>query len=312
MMHSPGVSGTFTIDEALRRALDGTSLTFRRSGSVVTIEIARLAESVEVTGRISTVSTPKLTEPLRDIPQTITVIPRAVMDEQGATTLRDVLRNVAGITFQAGEGGVPAGDQLSIRGFSARTDMFVDGVRDFGGYSRDSFNMEQVEVAKGPTSTLAGRGSTGGAINQVSKAPALSPIAEATIGAGTASYQRTTIDLNQPLTDFPVPGTAIRVNAMWNDTDVPNRDRVESSRWGVAPSIGFGSGTSTRATVSYFKLKQDNLPEYGLPWVPVNTNPELAGLRQRRAAGRSVELLWTGHARLREHGHRPGDGGGRS
>ena len=80
------------------------------------------------------------------------------MDEQGATTLRDVLRNVAGITFQAGEGGVPAGDQLSIRGFSARTDMFIDGVRDFGGYSRDSFNMEQVEVAKGPTSSLAGRG----------------------------------------------------------------------------------------------------------------------------------------------------------
>jgi catecholate siderophore receptor len=275
MLYSPGVSGVFTIDEALRRVLDGTSLTFRRSGSVVTIEIARLAESVEVTGRISTVSTPKLTEPLRDIPQTITVIPRAVMDEQGATTLRDVLRNVAGITFQAGEGGVPAGDQLSIRGFSARTDMFVDGVRDFGGYSRDSFNMEQVEVAKGPTSTLAGRGSTGGAINQVSKAPGLSPIAEATVGAGSASYRRTTLDVNQPLPELAIPGTSIRVNAMWTDIEVPNRDRVASSRWGVAPAIGFGSGTSTRATVSYFKLKQDNVPEYGLPWVPANTNPEL-------------------------------------
>ena len=108
------------------------------------------------------------------------------MEEQGATTLRDVLRNVAGITFQAGEGGVPAGDQLSIRGFSARTDIFVDGVRDFGGYSRDSFNLEQVEVAKGPASSLAGRGSTGGAINLVSKAPHLTPIADATIGVGTA------------------------------------------------------------------------------------------------------------------------------
>ena len=276
MMHSPGVSGTLSIDDALTRALDGTSLAFRRSGSVVTIEVGRISESVEVTGRLSGISTPKLTEPLRDIPQTITVIPRAVMEEQGATTLRDVLRNVAGITFQAGEGGVPAGDQLSIRGFSARTDMFVDGIRDFGGYSRDSFNMEQVEVAKGPTSSLAGRGSTGGAINQVSKAPGLSPIADLTISAGDASYQRTTVDLNQPLNDFPVPGTAIRVNAMWNDTSVPNRDRVEASRWGVAPSIGLGAGTRTRATISYFKLKQDNLPEYGLPWVPVNTNPELA------------------------------------
>jgi catecholate siderophore receptor len=276
MMHSPGVSGTWSIDDAIARVLDGTSLAFRRTGSVVRIEVGRLSESVEVTGRISNLSTPKLTEPLRDIPQTITVIPRAVMDEQGATTLRDVLRNVAGITFQAGEGGVPAGDQLSIRGFSARTDMFVDGVRDFGGYSRDSFNMEQVEVAKGPTSSLAGRGSTGGAINQVSKAPNLSPLADATIGAGNASYQRTTIDVNQPLSDFPIPGTAIRVNAMWTDTDVPNRDHVSSSRWGVAPSIGLGAGTKTRATISYFKLKQDNLPDYGLPWVPATTNPELA------------------------------------
>jgi catecholate siderophore receptor len=274
MMHSPGVSGAIAIDAAMARLLDGTSLAFRRTGNVITVEVQRLSEAVEVRGQVAALSTPKFTEPLRDIPQTITVIPREVMAEQGATTLRDVLRNVAGITFQAGEGGVPAGDQLSIRGFSARTDMFIDGVRDFGGYSRDAFNIEQVEVAKGPTSTLAGRGSTGGAINQVSKAPGVAPIAEATIGAGNASYQRTTFDFNQPL-DLPIPGSSFRVNAMWNDTAVPNRDRVDSTRWGVAPSIGFGSGTHTRATVSYYKLKQDNLPEYGLPWVPANTNPEL-------------------------------------
>jgi catecholate siderophore receptor len=275
MMHSPGVTATLAPEAALTRLLDGTSLGFQIVGGTVVIDVGGVTESVQVTGRIASVSTPKLTEPLRDIPQTITIIPRAVMEEQGATTLRDVLRNVAGITFQAGEGGVPAGDQLSIRGFSARTDMFVDGVRDFGGYSRDSFNMEQVEVAKGPTSSLAGRGSTGGAINQVSKAPNLSPVADVTIGTGNASYQRSTLDLNQPLADFAVPGTAIRLNAMWTDSDVPGRDRVSSARWGVAPAIGFGAGTHTRATVSYFKLKQDNLPEYGLPWVPANTNPEL-------------------------------------
>ena len=153
MMQSPGASGLLTVEAALLRLLDGTSLGFRRAGNAVIVEVRVVSESVEVVGRIATVSTPKLTEPLRDIPQTITVIPLTVIDEQGATTLRDVLRNVAGITFQAGEGGAPAGDQLSIRGFSARTDMFVDGVRDFGGYSRDSFNLEQVEVAKGPTSS---------------------------------------------------------------------------------------------------------------------------------------------------------------
>jgi catecholate siderophore receptor len=276
MMYSPGVSGALAAEPALTRLLDGTSLGFQIVGDTVVIDIRGLTESVEVHGNVANLSTPKLTEPLRDIPQTITVITSETMAEQGATTLRDVLRNVAGITFQAGEGGVPAGDQLSIRGFSARTDMFVDGIRDFGGYSRDSFNMEQVEVAKGPTSSLAGRGSTGGAINQVSKAPNLSPTADVTIGAGNASYQRSTLDVNQPLNDFPVEGTAIRLNAMWTDSDVPGRDRVSSSRWGIAPSIGFGAGTHTRASVSYFKLKQDNLPEYGLPWVPVNTNPELA------------------------------------
>ena len=275
MMYSPGVSGALGIDDALTRILEGTSLNFRRSGKSVIIEVRQLTESVEVTGRIGVVSTPKLTEPLRDIPQTITVIPRNVIDEQGATTLRDVLRNVAGITFQAGEGGVPAGDALSIRGFSARTDMFIDGVRDFGGYSRDSFNVEQVEVAKGPASAIAGRGATGGAINQVSKAPGLTPIAEVGLGGGTADYRRTTADVNQPLPDFPVPGTAIRLNAMWTDTEVANRDHVSSARWGVAPSIALGAGTSTRATIGYFKLNQDNVPEYGLPWVPVNTNQQL-------------------------------------
>ena len=277
MMQSAAVSGSLSREEALRRLLDGTSLSYRfGAAGVVTIEVARLSEAVEVTGRIDSLSSPKLTEPLRDVPQTITVITSAVIEEQGATTLRDVLRNVAGITFQAGEGGVPAGDQLTIRGFSARTDMFVDGVRDFGGYARDSFNMEQVEVAKGPTSSLAGRGATGGAINQVSKAPNLSPAVAATFGAGNASYQRSTVDFNQPLDGFPVAGTAIRVNAMWTDSDTPNRDQVYNERWGVAPSMAFGVGTHTRATVSYFKLKQDNLPEYGLPWVPANTNPELA------------------------------------
>lgn len=86
------------------------------------------------------------------------------MNSRGATTLRDVLRNVPGISFQAGEGGVPAGDNMTIRGFGARTDTFVDGIRDFGGYARDSFNMESVEVTKGPASSYAGRGSVGGSV----------------------------------------------------------------------------------------------------------------------------------------------------
>jgi catecholate siderophore receptor len=225
-----------------------------------------------------TVTSPKYTEPLRDIPQTINVIPQAVMQQQGATTLRDVLRNVVGITFQAGEGGVPAGDQLTIRGFSARTDMFIDGVRDFGGYSRDAFNLEQVEVAKGPSSAIAGRGSTGGSINQVSKTPHIGSSRDVSLGVGNAGYRRSTVDVNQQLAD----SVAFRANVMWTDSGTPGRDLVNSERWGVAPSLAFGLDTPTQLTVSHLHLSQDNLPEYGLPWVPANTNPELTAYQNGR------------------------------
>jgi catecholate siderophore receptor len=274
-VQSPGVSGLFTIEQAIEQWLAGTNVTYRFvAPRAVELRLAGTTERVEVSAR-RVVSSPKYTEPLRDIPQTINVITKDVMAQQGATTLRDVLRNVPGITFQAGEGGVPAGDQLTIRGFSARTDMFVDGVRDFGGYTRDAFNLEQVEVTKGPSSAVAGRGSTGGSINQVSKLPSLQSGYLGTATLGSAASRRATIDLNQPLATVAIPGVAVRLNAMWTENDVPRRNEVHAERWGVAPSIAFGLGTAKRATLSYLHLGQDNLPEYGLPWVPANTNPEL-------------------------------------
>jgi catecholate siderophore receptor len=232
-------------------------------------------ETIEVTAPTDGPSSPKYTEPLRYTPQTITVIPHELIEQQGATTLREVLRNVTGISIQAGEGGggLP-GDNLSIRGFAARSDIFVDGVRDFGAYTRDPFNIEQVEVAKGPASLYSGRGSTGGALNLSSKAPLPGEAHSATFGAGGDDFSRATIDINQPLQDFPIQGTAVRVNAMWNQGDVSGRDVVTNERWGIAPTIAFGLGTPTRVTASFSRLDQDNIPEYGLPWVP-NTNVPL-------------------------------------
>lgn len=268
---SPGISGVYTIEQALRQMLKGTGVAYRfTTPETVSLEL-RVNESVLVTAR-SPIASPKYTEPLRDTPQTITVIPSAVIQEQGATTLRDVLRNVPGITIQAGEGGVPAGDNLSIRGFSARTDIFVDGVRDFGGYSRDPYNMEQVEVTKGPTSTYSGRGSTGGSINLVSKGPQATALRSATIGGGTDSFKRGTVDVNQPVGAL-AKGSAFRLNAMWTDSDVAGRDVVGNRRWGIAPTLAFGLSTRTRLTLSYSHLDQDNMPDYGIPWVPVNTGP---------------------------------------
>lgn len=276
VLSAPGISGSFTPAQALRLLLEGTGVAYRFTGPEAVVLELRLRETVEVTASVAKPASPKYTEPLRDIPQTITVVPQSLIGEQVATNLRDVLRNVTGISIQAGEGGVPAGDNLSIRGFSARTDVFIDGVRDFGGYSRDPYNVEQVEVAKGPSSSFGGRGSTGGSVNLASKFPESESLHAANVGLGSSAYKRGTLDLNQPLAAAHLPRAAFRLNAMFTDADTPGRDEVTGRRWGVSPSLAFGLGTPTRFSVGYSHLDQDNQPDYGLPWVPANTNPRLA------------------------------------
>jgi catecholate siderophore receptor len=263
---SPGVVGTLTAAQALEHVLSGTGIGFVFTDtSTVALDI-RASEFVAVDGHGPDVASPKFTQALRDIPQTIAIIPKETIQAQGATTLRDVLRNVPGITFQAGEGGggLP-GDSFTMRGFSASNDLFIDGVRDTGGYSRDAFNLEQVEVAKGPSSSIVGRGATGGAVNQVTKAPNLEAAGAASVGVGGADYRRATVDVNQPF-GAPTLGAAFRFNAMWTDSGVPGRDVVENRSWAVAPSLAAGLGSPTQLIVRYQHLTQDNVPDYGLPW----------------------------------------------
>lgn len=214
--------------------------------------------------KTDTASSPKYSQPLLDTPQTITVIPQAVIRDRAAATLRDVLRNSPGITFQAGEGGggLPGDQNFSLRGTSARNSLFVDGVRDVGAYTRDSFNLQQVEVIKGPTGTMAGRSATSGAINQVSKTPQLQDSQDYSLGYGSDDYKRVSSDINLGLSD----SMAFRLNAMVHDAEVSNRDVVESKRWGIAPSFALGLGTATRFTASAFYVDEDNVPDYGLPW----------------------------------------------
>lgn len=265
-VQSPGVIGLLTPTQALETLLTGTGVVFAFDGErTVALSLDVVKEFVSVTGRAPSLSSPKLHQPLRDIPQTIAVIPKEVIQAQGATTLRDVLRNVPGITFQAGEGGGLPGDTFTMRGFSAGNDIFIDGVRDSGGYARDAFNIEQVEVAKGPSSSIAGRGATGGAINQVTKSPTLDETYAVSFGVGNADFRRGTLDLNRPLVGLG-QGAALRVNAMWNDAGVAGRDVVENGSWGLAPSLSFGLGTPTQVTLKYQHLTQDNVPDYGLPW----------------------------------------------
>ncbi|MGE0714268.1 MAG: TonB-dependent receptor [Alphaproteobacteria bacterium] len=212
--------------------------------------------------RTEELSSPKARVPILDTPQAITVIPERILQEQGTTRLTDALRNVPGITLNAGEGG-SQGDSLTLRGFSARGDIFRDGMRDLGSYSRDSFNIEAVEVLKGPSAVAYGRGSTGGVINQVSKSPRWSNSNEASLSVGSNTMVRGTADANYVFS----PNAAIRLNAMGETSEVEKRDEVRTRRWGFAPSGTFRLGDATEITVSYIHQQDENIPDYGLPYL---------------------------------------------
>jgi catecholate siderophore receptor len=204
----------------------------------------------------------RLPEPVQRIPQSITIVPQQILQEQSATTLRDALRNVTGIGISAGEGGGAQGDSFTIRGFNARNDMYLDGVRDQGTFFRDTFNIEAVEVLKGPASIYFGRGTTGGIINQVSKAPRLEGFYDGTFNAGSGPFFRGTADINQQLS----PTIALRVNAMAQHADIVDRNHVKVTRQGFAPTLTLGLGTPTQMTFGYLFQHEDNLPDYGYPF----------------------------------------------
>jgi catecholate siderophore receptor len=274
-LHSAGAAGMLSDAEALTRLLDGNDIVHRfisRGTAVLTLRT--ISDTIDVTAPGPEIASPKFVRPLLDTPRTVAVIPNDVFLAQGATTLRDVLRNTPGITFQAGEGGggVP-GDSFTIRGFSSGNDVLLDGVREAGSYTRDAFNLEQVEVVKGPSGAVAGRGATGGAVNLVSKTPKPEASTAVTLGAGTSGYSRATVDLNTPLET--IPSSAVRFTAMVTASDIPGRDVVHNSSWGVAPSMTFGIGKPSRFTVAYQHLTQDNIPDYGLPWAAFESQPQV-------------------------------------
>jgi catecholate siderophore receptor len=214
---------------------------------------------------------PRLPTSVADTPQSVTVVPREVIQERAATTVRDALRNVTGISLSAGEGGF-SGDNLTLRGFSARGDFFIDGIRDIGQYTRDSFFLESVDVLKGPSSVMFGRGSTGGVINQTTRLPLAITAGEVWLSGYTPGGMRSTADVNVRAGDV-----AVRLNAMATHIDAANRDHVFNERWGLFPAITFGIGGPTTLTLSYLHQQERNMPDLGVPYLfgrplPVSTN----------------------------------------
>ncbi|MBS0469433.1 MAG: TonB-dependent siderophore receptor [Proteobacteria bacterium] len=200
------------------------------------------------------------TTSVQDTPQAVTVIDSETIRQQATTTLGDALRNVPGITIAIGEGGTLAGDQFKIRGFDAKDDVYLDGLRDFAAYTRDSFDYQEVQVLKGPSGLMFGRGTTGGAINTVSKTPFLEDKIVASAELGNGDHYRGTADINYQLSDT----AAARLNLMLTDTGVVDRDITHSTRFGVAPSIALGLGTDTVFTLNYVHQHTSAHQDYGV------------------------------------------------
>lgn len=208
---------------------------------------------------------PLLRDKLQDVqgtPQSVSVVTGDLIADQGGTRLEDALKNVPGITLNAGEGAA-RGDTVNLRGFSAFNDFFLDGIRDAAVYTRDSFDLESVEVLKGPSALLFGRGSTGGAINQVSKAPLTTPLEAVTASFGTNSLYRATGDFNLPFAS----AAAARLNVMGESSGVADRDLVSNRRWGVAPAVTFGIGQPDSITFAFLHQQEDNRPDPGIPFI---------------------------------------------
>lgn len=208
---------------------------------------------------------PKFSRPIADTTRTVTVISEQVLKDQGATNLTDALKNVPGVgAFFAGENGNSStGDTIYMRGADTSNSIYVDGVRDIGSVTRDTFNTEQVEVIKGPSGSDYGRSAPTGSINMISKQPRLDSGIDASASIGSAWYRRGTLDLNEAIGET----TAVRLNLMGEKTHDAGRDNVKNERYGIAPSIAFGLGTQNRLYLNYLHVKQNNTPDGGVPTV---------------------------------------------
>ncbi|MDQ4420760.1 TonB-dependent receptor [Sphingobium sp. DEHP117] len=212
----------------------------------------------------------KFTEPLRDTPRTITAIPKEVIEDMGATSFREVVRSTPGVTLGTGEGGNAFGDRIFIRGFEARNDVYIDGLRDPGVTSREIFAVEQIEIVKGPSGSFGGRGTTGGLVSLQSKRPDfLDDYLVAEGGVGTENYWRGTIDANYRLSD----SVAVRVNGLYHTADTPGRDHVETERWGGTVALTAHLTDTLSVGADYYYMRLEGIPDFGHPFDVTTSRP---------------------------------------
>lgn len=224
---------------------------------VVQDRYGRAAQTYQ-SGLTTTAKTPAAA---KDVPQSLTVVNEKLMHDQGKDSFKEALKNVPGITFEAGEGG-RIGDSIRLRGFSVSGDIYLDGIRDIAQYNRDTFNEDRIEVLRGSASMLFGRGSTGGVVNQVSKLPRLMTEHEVNVTAGDGNYLRTTGDFNIRTGE----DAALRIGTMTTDWD-GRAGKASTRRRGLAADYRMGIGTADEFLFSLYHLNYNDKPDLGGRWL---------------------------------------------
>jgi catecholate siderophore receptor len=207
-------------------------------------------------------ASPKFSEPIVNLPKTVTVLTKEILDDKDATSLKDVARTTAGVTIGTGEGGNAFGDRFFIRGFDARNDVFVDGIRDPAVNIRENFFTEQIEILKGPSSTIDGRGTTGGALNIVTKGAMDTNFYNADSTFAGDGTRRITFDVNQVIN----PTLAIRMDGMWQNAGVAGRNDTTDDRWGGLLAVKWTPTNDVTVSANYIHTDLWGLPDFGVPY----------------------------------------------
>jgi len=223
--------------------------------------------------RASTTRVGKVLQDPHDIPQAVTTVTNKLMEEQQVGSLKEAMRNVSGVSFNAAEGG-RSGDNMNLRGFYTFGDVYLDGIRDTAQYNRETFNSEQIDVLRGAGAMLFGRGQAGGVINQVTKTPLRLEQYKLTGSLGSEGYRELTADLNKPLGR----GTALRVNLMRRDegswrSNPATGDEPEVHRSGIALSLGLNQDTANRFWINHYHLRTRDIPDYGISFDAATRKP---------------------------------------
>ncbi len=212
----------------------------------------------------------KFVAPLKDTPKSVSILSQKLIKDTNSNTLLEALRYEPGITLGAGEGGTPFTDMPYIRGYSAQSSVYVDGVRNSTSQNRDMFAIEQVEVIKGSSSALGGGGGVGGSINLIPKVAHEGDVYQGSVQGGTDNYRHIQLDANK---DFG-NGVAGRVVVMGHENEKADANNgAEYARAGIASSLAFGLDSATRGTLSYYYLRSNDEPDAGIPFLPVGGKP---------------------------------------